>query len=155
MKKIMLFIIALIPICLLFTVQVSTNFVKSSTYISVDRIVFEKERETINKTTEEPVTYGFPAKVVPLSATEQGIIYSSSDENVATVDEKGVITFYCFGRVVITATSKALTALGLEGFGLVFHLQILVQWKEDHKKGRLRNLITLSCKDLLLLRMQS
>ena len=43
MKKIMLFIIALIPICLLFTVQVSTNFVKSSTYISVDRVVFEKE----------------------------------------------------------------------------------------------------------------
>ena len=41
----MLFIIALIPICLLFTVQVSTNFVKSSTYISVDRVVFEKEKD--------------------------------------------------------------------------------------------------------------
>ena len=107
MKKIMLFIIALIPICLLFTVQVSTNFVKSSNYISVDRVVFSKEKETINKTTDEPLVYEFPAKVVPISATEQEIIYSSSDENVATVDEKGVITFYCFGRVIITATSKA------------------------------------------------
>ena len=107
MKKIMLFIIALIPICLLFTVQVSTNFVKSSNYISVDRIVFGKENETINKKSEEPVTYEFPAKVVPISATEQGIIYSSSDENIAIVDEKGVITFYGFGTVVITATSKA------------------------------------------------
>jgi len=107
MKKIMLFIIALIPICLLFTVQISTNFVKSSTYISVDKVVFEKENETINKTSKDPVTYEFPAKVVPLSATEQEIIYSSSDENIAIVDEKGVITFLGFGNVVITATSKA------------------------------------------------
>ena len=46
------------------------------------------------------------AKVLPEDATDTRIVWSSSDEKVATVDEKGVVTPVGVGEVTIKATAK-------------------------------------------------
>lgn len=46
------------------------------------------------------------AKVTPEDATDTRIVWSSSDEKVATVDEKGVVTPVGVGEVTIKATAK-------------------------------------------------
>lgn len=46
------------------------------------------------------------AKVLPEDATDTRIVWSSSDEKVATVDEKGVVTPVGVGEVTIRATAK-------------------------------------------------
>lgn len=50
-------------------------------------------------------TYAITANVKPKKASNTGILYSVSDESVATVDENGVITAVSAGRAVITLTA--------------------------------------------------
>ena len=51
-------------------------------------------------------TAGLTAKIQPANATEQGVAWSSSDEDVAVVDDQGQVTGVSTGSAVITATSK-------------------------------------------------
>lgn len=46
------------------------------------------------------------AAVVPATATEQGVIYSSSNTNVAVVSKTGLVTAVANGTAIITVTSK-------------------------------------------------
>lgn len=46
----------------------------------------------------------FKAHVVPTNATMQAITYSSSDDSIASIDSKGVITIKKYGTVTFTAT---------------------------------------------------
>lgn len=111
MKKIMLFIIALIPIILITTVQITTNYVEKNHYIAVENVSFEEDYLEIVKSTDDDVVISFPAKVLPVGATNKNVDYFSSDENIAVVDRDGQITFKEFGRVVITAVSKSASAI--------------------------------------------
>ncbi len=52
-------------------------------------------------------TATFTATVLPADASYQGVVWSSSNTNVATVDQKGNVTVVASGTVVITATSVA------------------------------------------------
>lgn len=45
-------------------------------------------------------------RVIPSNATNQGISWTSRDENIATVNEKGLITCVGTGSTVITAMTK-------------------------------------------------
>ena len=45
--------------------------------------------------------------VMPSNATNQNVLFASSDETVAKVDENGRITFLKAGKVTITATAEA------------------------------------------------
>ena len=47
------------------------------------------------------------AIVYPVNASSRGVIWTSSDETVATVDETGVVTAVAAGNAVITATAIA------------------------------------------------
>lgn len=107
MKKFMMFLIGLIPLVLIFTIQITTIFIEKSQYIAVERVTFEQNYQVITKSTSDNVTISFPAKISPISATNKEIVYSSSDETIATVNNSGEITFYDFGNVTITAKSKA------------------------------------------------
>lgn len=109
MKKIMILLIALIPIVLIFTVQTTTKVVSKIEYIEVESVSFTENIKTVNKTTDEDVVLEFPAKVFPLAATNKNVEYSSSNEDVAVVDETGKITFKDFGKVTITAKSKSVS----------------------------------------------
>lgn len=105
MKKFMLFMIALIPLTLLFTVQLTSNVVSTITYIAVEKVAFEKNYYEIKKSDDNPVELSFPARVSPTTATNKDVIYSSSNENIAIVDSEGIITIRDFGEVVITVKS--------------------------------------------------
>ena len=85
MKKVMIFLIALIPLCLIAVLQFSTTVIKESTYIAVDYIKFEENTMTIEKTTLDEVQLSFPAKIYPIDATYSELIYSSTNKDVATV----------------------------------------------------------------------
>lgn len=106
MKKVMIFLIALIPLCLIAVLQFSTTMIKESTYIAVDYIKFEENTMTIEKTTLDEVQLSFPAKIYPIDATYSELIYSSTNKDVATVDAFGTITFKKFGMVTILAMLK-------------------------------------------------
>ena len=73
----------------------------------------EKLVESVTITTPETDTLfingkslTLEAKVTPEDATDTRIVWSSSDEKVATVDEKGVVTPVGVGEVTIKATAK-------------------------------------------------
>jgi len=56
----------------------------------------------------EPVT--LTATVTPEDATDKTVTWKSSDEEVATVDENGTVTFRMIGDAVITATAGEFSA---------------------------------------------
>lgn len=106
MKKIMMFLVCLIPFVLIFTIQITTTIVRKTTYVAVEKVSFELDYKEIIKDSDEPVYLDFSAKILPIVATNKNVIYSSSDESIATVDENGLISFIGFGEVTITAMSS-------------------------------------------------
>jgi len=139
MKKLMLFLIALIPIILIFTVQTTTTIVEQTEYIEVENVSFNNNSQTIYKTTDDDVIIDFPARVHPIAATNKEIEYLSSDENIATVDQTGVITFKDFGSVTITARSKSVSYIQ---DSCTFHvtddkahrIEIKIKWIQLHSE---------------------
>ncbi len=69
--------------------------------VSADSVVLDKTEITIEKGNSETVT----ATVLPDDSTNKKVIWSSSDENVATVDENGKILATGTGTAVITVTT--------------------------------------------------
>ena len=59
--------------------------------------------ETLELVTNGENTKNLDAKIVPEDATGVKLAYESSDENVATVDENGMVTAVADGECVITA----------------------------------------------------
>ncbi len=51
-------------------------------------------------------TYSLTASILPENATYTDVIWSSSDENIATVSENGAVTAVSRGTAVITATTQ-------------------------------------------------
>ena len=78
------------------------------TYMSCDKnthvqdVVLQKRSHTMSVGT----TFTLQARVVPPNATDQTLIWSSSDPKVATVDGNGTITAIAEGFTVITAASN-------------------------------------------------
>lgn len=60
--------------------------------------------DTAAVTLKEDETYTFTATVAPATAVDQSVVWSSSDEAVATV-ANGVVTAVSFGRATITVTT--------------------------------------------------
>lgn len=107
MKKLMMFLVCLIPFVLIFTIQITSVVIRKTTYVAVEKVSFESRYKEIIKDSSEPVLLDYSAKVTPLVATNKEVIYSSSDETIATVDANGLISFIGFGKVTITAKSSA------------------------------------------------
>lgn len=62
------------------------------------------------------------SSVLPSSATDKSLSWSSSDENIASIDENGVVTAKAEGSVLITATAK-------DGSGVSKSMRIFVSDK--------------------------
>ena len=92
--------------------KVTVNMVEGG-FVVRGEFKIEKLVESVTITTPETETLfingeslTLEAKVLPEDATDTRIVWSSSDEKVATVDEKGVVTPVGVGEVTIKATAK-------------------------------------------------
>ncbi len=65
------------------------------------------DKEHLSFEGENDPAVSVAATVTPANAPENGVTWSSSDENVATVDENGVVTPIGEGRAVVTAATKS------------------------------------------------
>ena len=72
-----------------------------SVFIPVENVVLDQENLTLAKGSEKRLQ----ATVSPSNATDKSIEWKSSDENIATVDQDGVVTAVGQGQAIITATS--------------------------------------------------
>lgn len=107
MKKLMIFIVCLIPFVLIFSIQITSEYIKETQYVAVEKISFDVAYDEITLDSDSYVVRDISVKVVPLAATNKSIMYKSSDESVAVIDNKGVVKFIGFGKVTITAISNA------------------------------------------------
>lgn len=78
-----------------------TSTCKVTVTVPVEGIQAPDEMQlTINGTASKEIG----AKLVPEDATGVKLVYASSDENIATVDENGVVTAVAMGECVITTS---------------------------------------------------
>lgn len=80
-----------------FKVEVTTNTV------AVEEVTLDESTLSLKKGETATLT----ATVKPDNATEKTVIWESSDENIATVDQTGKVTAVASGPATITVTSKA------------------------------------------------
>ena len=94
----------------------------STLEIEVTPIVVKSIALTSNWDTETPFykrnSMNLAAEILPVDAVDKSIVWESSDESVATVSKKGVVTAVYAGTATITATS----ANGVQG-----HFEIVVE----------------------------
>lgn len=84
-----------------------TSTCKVTVTVPVEGIQAPDEMQlTINGTASKEIG----AKLVPEDATGVKLVYASSDENIATVDENGVVTAVANGECVITTSVQPITA---------------------------------------------
>jgi hypothetical protein len=93
--------------CTIKAIAVRTNYYNSDiSTAQVDYFVYAEsiaiDYETVSIRLNESVT--LTATVLPETTTEKGVVWSSSDENIATV-ENGIVTAHTIGEATITATT--------------------------------------------------
>lgn len=90
------------------------------------------------ETDEMMVGLGSPASVnasvVPENATTKGIVYTSDDTSVATVDDKGVVTGVALGKCKITAKTKEFGYTASRIVRIVSSEQVLEQMETRKKE---------------------
>jgi len=70
--------------------------------IPVTKVVLNKKNITINEKENETLV----ATIVPINATNQNVIWESSDDSIATVDSNGRVSGIKDGDVAVTATTQ-------------------------------------------------
>ena len=83
-------------------VTVTTTYNITVSTVAVTGITLDKEEATILV----GITKTLTATIEPDNATDKSVIWTSSDEDVATVNENGVVTAVAAGSATITATSN-------------------------------------------------
>nr|WP_193312306.1 Ig-like domain-containing protein [Bifidobacterium leontopitheci] len=106
----------------------AANGVKGSLTVTVKAKDVTPETKPVTKvevTGDDTVTVGdtikLAAKITPADATDQSLTWTSTDEKIATVDAKGVVTGVAAGKATIAATA----ANGVKGT-----LEVTVKAKE-------------------------
>ena len=101
MKKLMIFLMVAIPLVIVILINFTVDVVIGNVSIAVDRIELDKTFITAN--IDEKISLN--ATIYPRNATNQEVIWASTDEEVASVDLDGNVSFIGFGKGYITATT--------------------------------------------------
>ena len=80
---------------------ISASF-KVTVYVPVSRVTMAEGTSFV---LPEGLSHTFTATITPEEATDPGLVWASSDEAVAKVDENGTVTGVSFGKAKITATA--------------------------------------------------
>ena len=78
--------------------------------VAVDSITISSELQTTDIVFEEGRTFKLTADIQPDNATDKTVVWSSSDETVATVSDDGTVTIKGVGNVTIKAEAGGKSA---------------------------------------------
>lgn len=101
MKKLMIFLMVALPIVIILVVNFTISVVIGDAFIAVESITLSQTSITANVDDTLHLDY----TIYPSNATNKDVIWSSDNEEVATVDINGNVTFVGFGEGHIIATS--------------------------------------------------
>ncbi len=102
MKKLLIFLMVALPIAIILVVNFTISVVIGDAFISVDRIILSETSVTANVDD----TLHIDCTIYPENATNKQVIWTSDNEDVATVDINGNVKFVGFGEGHIIATSQ-------------------------------------------------
>lgn len=111
MKKTIIIILVLLPIVLLMVIAVAGRILSLYQHISVESVEFV---DRIGNVYTENLTFTVPQggtketyiRIYPELASNKKVSYTSSDTDICTVDENGVITGVHFGSAVVTVKTR-------------------------------------------------
>ena len=113
MKKFMIGLLVLIPIIIILTISVSGMIISAEVSITIESFVLKHQGEEVSSVTVDYSTYNVDAAkyqlipvYLPSVAQVSGFKWESDNESVATVSDKGAVSFLNCGFVTITAQSK-------------------------------------------------
>ena len=95
MKKIVIILLTVLPIFLIVVISFAGRIFSEVVHINVEKVEFvDKTENPLEDTLPLSVgqTYQLFHKVYPVLATNKNVTYTSSDENICTVDSNGLIT---------------------------------------------------------------
>ena len=107
MRKLSIVLTVLISVLLAFVACDNLIDIGLDTKVEVKEIVLNETKLEILTGDEETLV----ATVLPEDATDKSVTWSSSDEDVATVDANGKVTGVGFGEATITVTSNSDTTV--------------------------------------------
>ena len=105
------------------------------------------DKSELSLSTANPSAY-VKSIIVPIDATDQSVLWSSSDPKVAKVDVTGLVTGISGGEATITATtgSGGYTASCLVKVDMPYHVDDITKLKIKTKKKKTYKLYTLTWK---------
>lgn len=110
----MLSTVILLPLIVLMVLLISGTVVSSVEHIYVESLEFtESGTLVLTKDSDEKPESELKVNIFPRAATNQELLYSSSNDKIATVDENGVVYGEDFGEAVIQVTSAENEAISI------------------------------------------
>ena len=111
MKKTMIIILAVLPIFLVVMISFAAKIVSYYQHIDVESVNFvDEDNEIYSKDFIYKINIGEKKQtyiqIIPEYATNQTVTYSSTDESVCTIDEKGIIEGVKFGTSIIMVKTE-------------------------------------------------
>lgn len=111
MKKVILLILAILPIVLLVVIAFAGRILAIYQHIPVERVEFVDRfnnpyTEEFTFTVNQGSTKETAILIYPELASNKNVTYKSSDESICTIDEAGVITGVHYGYTTVMVTTE-------------------------------------------------
>jgi uncharacterized protein YjdB len=103
MKKTAITILGILPLALIFLISFFGRAFTPNSYIPVERIEIDA---VVQPYIRQHETLALKYEIFPMKASDQRVVFTSSDENVASVSDDGLVSALKSGFTTITAATK-------------------------------------------------
>ena len=111
MKKVVIIILAILPIFLIISISFAAKWISLYQHIEVESVAFVDENNIEYKENfifklnvgEEKATR---IKILPELASNKKVEYSSTNKDICTIDENGVVTGIAFGSAIVIVKTE-------------------------------------------------